>query len=44
MATVYKIEVVSHWASYSEYEIKELVSKGLSYSETEVSVTEVVKQ
>jgi len=44
MATIYKVEVVSHWISYSEDTIKEIVSKSLKNLETEISVTEVVKQ
>lgn len=33
MATIYKVEIVSHWISYSEQDIKKMIEEALKPKE-----------
>ncbi len=35
MATIYKVEIVSHWVNYSKEQLQELLEKALIKSEKE---------
>lgn len=38
MATVYKVEIVSHWIAYTDEQIKEMVLKALESEGNEITV------
>ena len=44
MATVYKIELVSHWVNYSEEEIKKMVMQAIEKVEKENTIQVTVEK